>query len=142
MPDQPKLDNISKVKSLIWPLKESLAAVMRVAAQNIYYNASIDAGIKGADQLPPRFDKCIEEFYAVCDQIELNLKVALDCSQLASSSQRYTPFTVTANKPDTGVPSEAHNYSQYISMVKLQVTHAKEIHDSLTKAARTINDCE
>lgn len=28
---------------------------------------------KGADQQPARFDKCLEDFYAICDQIEVNL---------------------------------------------------------------------
>lgn len=139
--EPPKSDNISKVKSLICPLKDALSNCMRVAAANIVHNASVDAGLKGGDQQPPRFDKCLEDFYAICDQIELNLKVALDCSNLASCSQRYTPFIVAANKPDGSNTTDSYSYGQLISTVKIQVAHAKEIHDSLTiAAARPINN--
>ncbi|GAB6030343.1 hypothetical protein CHUAL_006008 [Chamberlinius hualienensis] len=128
-----KMDNISKVKSLIWPLKESLAVCMRVAAGNIHHNSAVDAGGKGADQLPSRFDKSLEEFYSICDQVELNLKVALDCSNLVGSSQRYNPLS----KQDLNIP-DSHSYNHLFNLTKMQVEHAKEIHDHLTNAARTI----
>ncbi|KAF6207691.1 hypothetical protein GE061_016139 [Apolygus lucorum] len=71
---QEKLDNISKVKSLIGPLTTSLSTTLKTAAHNLHQNALVDIGTsKNIDILPPRFDKSLEEFYSICDQIELHL---------------------------------------------------------------------
>jgi len=42
--EQPKLDNISKAKALIVPMKDSLQNVMKTAAQAIAINNMIDSG--------------------------------------------------------------------------------------------------
>ena len=46
IPQQPqeKLDNISKVKSLILPLRETLSLTLKTAAQALHQNSLIDAG--------------------------------------------------------------------------------------------------
>jgi len=41
---QEKLDNISKVKSLMHPLRESLMLTLKTAAQTLHQNNLIDAG--------------------------------------------------------------------------------------------------
>lgn len=41
---QEKLDNISKVKSLMQPLRESLMLTLKTAAQTLHQNHLIDAG--------------------------------------------------------------------------------------------------
>lgn len=41
---QEKLDNISKVKSLMLPLRESLMLTLKTAAQTLHQNNLIDAG--------------------------------------------------------------------------------------------------
>uniref|UniRef100_T1J5W9 Mediator of RNA polymerase II transcription subunit 29 n=1 Tax=Strigamia maritima TaxID=126957 RepID=T1J5W9_STRMM len=134
-----KLDNIAKVKSLLWPLKESVANTMKVAAQNIYLNATVDAGLKTNDSSMPRFDKHLEEFYALCDQIELHLKTTLECCNITSCSQRYSPFLVSKTE---NIPIIADNltYNQYLNTVRTQVGYAKEIHDALMMAARSITN--
>lgn len=74
-PPAEKLDNISSIKSLIGPLKESLARTMKAAALSLHQNNMTDT-IKGSDNassVPPRFDKHLEEFYSICDQIESHL---------------------------------------------------------------------
>lgn len=58
---------------LIPQLKESLQTLMKVAAQNLIQNTNIDNGQKSSDGPIQRFDKCLEEFYALCDQLELCL---------------------------------------------------------------------
>jgi hypothetical protein len=115
---------------------------MKVAASNIYQNVAVDSGLKSNDQPLPRVDKTIEEFYAVCDQIELNLKTTTECTGLASSGQRYTSIPLLIPKPDhTGTP-DAVTYNQLVSTVKTQVMFAKEVHDALAEAARTITAAE
>ncbi|BES88283.1 Mediator of RNA polymerase II transcription subunit 24 [Nesidiocoris tenuis] len=71
---QEKQDNISKVKSLIGPLSNSLSATLKTAAHNLHQNSLVDIGTsKNVDIPPPRFDRSLEEFYSICDQIELHL---------------------------------------------------------------------
>lgn len=97
-PQQPeKNDNISKVKTLVAPLRESLLVIedirnvfgskcvffcfvpqntLKISAQLLQNNNFADNGsMKGIDSNspPPRFDKHLEEFYSICDQIELHL---------------------------------------------------------------------
>ncbi|KAG5887428.1 hypothetical protein JTB14_024627 [Gonioctena quinquepunctata] len=90
---QQPLDNISKIKSLIGPLRESLSNTIKTAAQTLNQNSQVDAGIqKGVDVQIPRFDKNLEEFYSICDQIELHLKTSLKCLSQQESSNRYLPY--------------------------------------------------
>lgn len=74
-----KIDNISRIKSLIGPLRESLSMTMKTAAQSLQQNNMADIGTnKGVDNagaVPPRFDKHLEEFYSICDQIESHLVI-------------------------------------------------------------------
>lgn len=64
---------MQRYKMLIPQLKESLQTLMKVAAQNLIQNTNIDNGQKSSDGPIQRFDKCLEEFYALCDQLELCL---------------------------------------------------------------------
>uniref|UniRef100_A0A8B9N924 Mediator of RNA polymerase II transcription subunit 29 n=1 Tax=Accipiter nisus TaxID=211598 RepID=A0A8B9N924_9AVES len=66
-------DPVQRFRLLIPQLKESLQTLMKVAAQNLVQNSSIDNGQKSADGALQRFDKSLEEFYALCDQLELCL---------------------------------------------------------------------
>ena len=50
---------------------------------------------KGTETNVPRFDKQLEEFYSICDQIELNLQAAIGCASQVSSGQRHVPSQVT-----------------------------------------------
>lgn len=78
-----KIDNISRIKSLIGPLRESLSMTMKTAAQSLQQNNMADIGTnKGVDNagaVPPRFDKHLEEFYSICDQIESHLVNYIKC---------------------------------------------------------------
>nr|KAF6410963.1 mediator complex subunit 29 [Rousettus aegyptiacus] len=70
---QQDFDPVQRYKMLIPQLKESLQTLMKVAAQNLIQNTNIDNGQKSSDGPIQRFDKCLEEFYALCDQLELCL---------------------------------------------------------------------
>ena len=70
---QQDFDPVQRYKMLIPQLKESLQTLMKVAAQNLIQNTNIDNGQKSSDTPLQHFDKCLEEFYALCDQLELCL---------------------------------------------------------------------
>ena len=69
------------------PLKEKWAATCREGAAKLYVNGILDSNV-GAP--PPRvdentFESNLEDFYAICDQIEANLKCALEVCYIPQS---------------------------------------------------------
>ncbi|XP_016137785.1 mediator of RNA polymerase II transcription subunit 29 [Sinocyclocheilus grahami] len=138
---QQDFDPVHRFKMLIPLLKDSLQNVMSIASQNFGHNAAIDNGRtteKGNDAAVQRFDKSLEEFYALCDQLELCLRLAHECLSQSIDSTKHSPNLVpTATKPDT-VQTESLSYSQYLSMIKSQISCAKDIHNALLECSKKI----
>ncbi|XP_060535476.1 mediator of RNA polymerase II transcription subunit 29 [Cylas formicarius] len=139
-PPQP-LDNISKIKSLIGPLRDTLASTIKTAAQTLSQNSQVDSGSqKAMDMQLPRFDKNLEEFYSICDQIELHLKTSLKCLTQAESSNRYLNLPVVSTRNENlGINDNSLTYPQFLATVGAQVSYTKEIHDTLVAAAQNIS---
>ncbi|KAF5304426.1 hypothetical protein FQR65_LT07956 [Abscondita terminalis] len=139
-PPQP-LDNISKIKTLIGPLRESLSNTIKTAAQTLNQNSQVDVGsLKGVDVQIPRFDKCLEEFYSICDQVELHLKTSIKCLSQGESSNRYLQLPVAPTRNENlGIPDNTLTYPQFLSTVNAQIAFTKEIHDTLVAAAQNIS---
>lgn len=116
------------------------------AAQLLQHNNCVDNGtIKAfdANQQTPRFDKHLEEFYSICDQIEAHLKTAMVCTQQNTSLHRYLPATVIATRVEPCPSNEnALAYPQYLSSVRQQIAYAKDLHDTLICAAKNITPNE
>ncbi|KAJ8687430.1 hypothetical protein QAD02_023224 [Eretmocerus hayati] len=138
---QEKLDNISKVKSLVGPLRDSLSLALKSAAQTLYQNNLIDTS-KGADPQDYRFNKNIEEFFAICDQIELHLKTSIECINQHSMSTRYMPVNVNPLRIDNIPSPDALNYPQYLMTARSQVQYTRDVHNALSNAARSIANNE
>ncbi|XP_072346363.1 mediator of RNA polymerase II transcription subunit 29 [Scyliorhinus torazame] len=131
-------DPVAKFKLLIPQLKDSLQNLMRIAALNLSQNTTIDNGQKSNDTALQRFDKSLEEFYALCDQVELCLRLAFECLSQSIDSSKHSPNLVpTATKPDT-VQTESQSYTQYLSMIKSQISCAKDIHNALLECSKRI----
>ncbi|XP_039366451.1 mediator of RNA polymerase II transcription subunit 29 isoform X3 [Mauremys reevesii] len=139
--------------------------LMKIAAQNLVQNTNIDNGQNHAQQLVrcnsgekkfiikaqrmletrksndglvQRFDKSLEEFYALCDQLELCLRLAYECLSQSFDSTKHSPNLVpTATKPDA-VQTESLPYTQYLSMIKSQISCAKDIHNALLECSNKI----
>ncbi|KAL1260558.1 hypothetical protein QQF64_008385 [Cirrhinus molitorella] len=123
---QQDFDPVHRFKMLIPLLKDSLQNVMTIASLNFGHNAAIDNGLrtteKGNDAAVQRFDKSLEEFYALCDQLELCLRLAHECLSQSIDSTKHSPNLVpTATKPDT-VQTESLSYSQYLKALKNRLT--------------------
>ncbi|XP_062380591.1 mediator of RNA polymerase II transcription subunit 29 [Sardina pilchardus] len=135
---QQDFDPVHRFKMLIPQLKESLQNVMTIASLNFQHNTAIDNGIKSNDAAVQRFDKSLEEFYALCDQVELCLRLAHECLSQSIDSAKHSPNLVpTATKPDT-VQTESLSYTQYLSMIKSQISCAKDIHNALLECSKKI----
>ncbi|RZC41488.1 Med29 domain containing protein [Asbolus verrucosus] len=95
---------------------------------------------KGVDVPIPRFDKNLEEFYSICDQIELHLKTSIKCLSQAESSNRYLHIPVAASRNENmAINENMLTYPQFLATASAQVSYAKEIHDTLVAAAQNIS---
>ncbi|XP_042296401.1 mediator of RNA polymerase II transcription subunit 29 [Sceloporus undulatus] len=131
-------DPVQRFRLLLPQLKESLQNLMKVAAQNFVQNTNIDSGQKSNDGPVQRVDKSLEEFYALCDQLELCLRLAYECLSQSFDSAKHSPTLVpTATKPDA-VQTESLPYTQYLSMIKSQISCAKDIHNALLECSNKI----
>ncbi|XP_077578294.1 mediator of RNA polymerase II transcription subunit 29 [Stigmatopora nigra] len=136
---QQDFDPVHRFKMLIPQLKESLQNLMKIAALNFAHNTNIDNGVKSSDTAVQRFDKSLEEFYALCDQLELCLRLAYECLSQSIDSAKHSPNLVptAASKPDT-VQAESMSYAQYLGMIKSQISCAKDIHNALLECSKKI----
>ncbi|XP_062818104.1 mediator of RNA polymerase II transcription subunit 29 isoform X1 [Anolis carolinensis] len=131
-------DPVQRFRLLLPQLKESLQNLMKVASQNFVQNTNIDSGQKSNDGPVQRVDKSLEEFYALCDQLELCLRLAYECLSQSFDSAKHSPTLVpTATKPDA-VQTESLPYTQYLSMIKSQISCAKDIHNALLECSNKI----
>ncbi|XP_041468170.1 mediator of RNA polymerase II transcription subunit 29-like [Lytechinus variegatus] len=131
-------DIIAKVKMTVHLLKEALRNLMKIAAQAFSHSATIDNTTKASDDIAARFDKSLEEFYSLCDQLELSLRLAYDCTTQFLDGARYTPVPlVHSHKPDM-MPTEALTYGQYITTVKSQIQCASEVQTALLKCCEEL----
>ena len=83
-------------------------------------------------------------FFYICLQ-----RLALDCNLQQADSNKHTPIPVQgmAGKDaqgrslpqGQGIP-EPHQYSQYICLVKEQLTCAKEVHDMLLTYSKKVSE--
>ncbi|XP_059051941.1 mediator of RNA polymerase II transcription subunit 29 [Achroia grisella] len=142
---QDKMDNISKVKTLMGSLRDSIPMTLKSAAQVLHQNHNMDSNSqKGIDNPVPRFDKNLEDFFSLCDQMELHLRTAITCIQQAQSAAHYLPLTVIPSRLDSGPTTQETtlSYPQYLNTVRLQIAYAKDIHDTLVAAAQNISPTE
>lgn len=141
-----KMDNISKIKSFVGPLRESFCATFKSAALVLQQNNLSDDLKKINNNPTARFDKHLEELYSICDQIELHLKTSIQCVQQLSSSQHYLPGHVASIRMEPFLQSENQNtpmsYPQYLSTVRSHIVSSKEIHDTLISAAQNISQSD
>ncbi|RWS13811.1 mediator of RNA polymerase II transcription subunit 29-like protein [Dinothrombium tinctorium] len=142
--NETRFDHIAKVRSLVWSLKESLANLMKITAANINHNSQIDCGLKTNEDKVARFDKALEEFFALCNQIESLLKTINECAVQHKDSQKYLQFNVSTLKTEVSGTVEATgpdatiSYSQYISTIKSQIHFAKSVQEALIDGAKRI----
>ena len=132
-----KYDNVNKVKTLIWSLKDSFSNVMKVAGARVNHMASG----KTAEDTPPRFDKVLEDFFSICNQIELHLKTIQECTLQQKDSITYLPLHVSLGKQDASAGPSQENYltySQLVSVIKGQVNFVKSLQDMLNEGSRKI----
>ncbi|TRY61615.1 hypothetical protein TCAL_05717 [Tigriopus californicus] len=94
---------------------------------------------KNSDLQGGKFETQLEEFYGICDQIELNLKSAIDCINQTESSNSYMRIPPVPNRLDTtGNQTEFLSYPQYIAISKQQINFSNEVRHLLSQAAEDV----
>lgn len=137
-----QLDNIGKIKASLLPLKESLQNTFKAAAAVLQKNSAVD-NLKRDNCDPPKFEKHLEDFYSICDQIELHLVTAASCIQQQNSAQKYLPGNVASmpfNLSDNQM--NVMSYSNYLNTVRAHVSTAKDLHDTFISASQNISSSD
>ncbi|CAC5381885.1 mediator of RNA polymerase II transcription subunit 29-like [Mytilus californianus] len=140
-PPQPSdLDAIHN-KQLIPQLRESLANLMKIAGQLLHQNATTDDSLKSIEGQQQRLERTLEEFYSICDQLEVNLRLNLESVQQNADSSKFLPLQVNVPKDNNQLPEgQSLQYSQYLQITKQQISCAKEVHDLLLKFSKKVTD--
>ncbi|XP_029641831.1 mediator of RNA polymerase II transcription subunit 29-like [Octopus sinensis] len=134
---QVDFDQISRYKMMLPRLKESLVNLIKLASQAFRQNASVDGGNKmNVESLQPKFERCLEDLFAICDQMEIILRLAQEASAQIIDGNRFTPIPVVTNKTDNQ-DGQSQSYPQYQSTVRGQISTAKEIHDLLKRTDKS-----
>lgn len=88
----------------------------------------------------------MEDFYSLCNQIELTLRTILECTIQTRDSTSYLPFQISKDSqshhemPPAGMAHNTISYSEYLGVIKKQVSYAKAVYDILSDAARQIKN--
>ncbi|KAG7161581.1 Mediator of RNA polymerase II transcription subunit 29-like, partial [Homarus americanus] len=103
-------------------------------ATNLTGNHQVDLGNRNAGEMQhAKYEESIEKFYTLCDQMELNLRTAIDSQLQGKASQMYTPNSISTP------PVDVQKYAHYLGTVRNQVVYAKDIHTALADAATSIS---
>ncbi|CAK8680496.1 mediator of RNA polymerase II transcription subunit 29-like [Clavelina lepadiformis] len=131
-------DPIAQVKVILPQLKESLVNLMTVGSKNFAGNRAVDDMQKGLDSsnIPP-FNKCLENFYTLCDQLEIQLNLGQQQLSQTLVGIHNTPLMTGSIKSDVKDPQV---YANYVNIVENQVRCTKEIHELLANCCRTLSE--
>lgn len=134
-----------------------MKCLTRVKSNLNYYRKTIEENA-------PRFDKALEDFYSLCNQVELYLvrpviflffslifvcfpkRTTLECTIQSRDSRSYLPFNVSKELPpdvnQMQQRQDAVTYQQYLNIIRQQVTYAKSIYEILSDSVRQIKDSD
>ena len=160
-------DHVTNLRNLVGQLKESFAVsfsaiyfmsnsleqqnLNRTMAANIQHNSQIDGGQKSNEGKVKNFDKPLEDFLSLCNQVERHLKTISDCVVQQRDSQKYIPFSFASKleangpvelaAPNPG-PDTFISYNQFMNIVKSQVNFTKGVQDILVDAVTKVGHQE
>jgi len=116
---------LAKSRDLVPALRDKWATSMREGGQALLQNTVIEVGGR-TENTQNKFEAGVEDFHSSLDQMELNLKCALETTGQSQSSSRYMLGNLS--------------YHQYIATAKQQVTFTNQIKDMLRSSAQDIVD--
>jgi len=125
---------------------------MEAAGAHISANSNMDNGFpqgRPNEENLPRFEKMLEDFYSLCNQIEFCLRTILECAIQTRDSNSYIPFQIGKEQqidftpPGMLLNSESTvGYPQYLSIIKKQVNYAQTVYDILQETVKKIRQSD
>lgn len=137
IPPSESPDPMLRAKVLLPQLKESLVTLMSVASQSFEVNNHVDDIKKVSDVGRRKYEKCLEHFYSLCDQLELLLNLAYQQLNGMMQCVKYTPHLATINIKDGNAPSLYENYTVTIDQ---QIRFAKDMYGVLQSCCDKLFD--
>lgn len=125
-PEEAGRQLLAKSRDLLPVLRDKWGVCVMEGGQALQHTANMDTpGSRSTSDLSQnRFESSVEDFHSTIDQMELNLKCALETTSQSQSSSRYMIHNLS--------------YQQYIATAKQQVTFTAQIRDMLRSAATDI----
>ncbi|WAR18771.1 MED29-like protein [Mya arenaria] len=119
-------------------------ALMNVSGKILRQNSLLEEGHKPQEGLQQMFERSIEEFYSICDQLEANLRLALEMQAQQTDSTRYTPLPVTIPKSDNSGLADQQSipYPQFLVTVKQQIACAKDMYELLADFTKKLSESQ
>ncbi|XP_053212910.1 mediator of RNA polymerase II transcription subunit 29-like [Panonychus citri] len=139
---EPRYDNIARVRTLVWSLKEAVQNLVKISAAYINHNAAVDSGLKAPeDKALPPFDKAFEDFHSLLNQIELHFKTIQECAIQQRQSQKYLPPPDKYKGAPQNIETGEHDnmtYGQYINLIKGQISYVESLQKIILDGAKRI----
>jgi len=134
----PDHSSIEKMKALVPHLKKALSNVMRLAGESLRR----DDIYPSSGSAPPTqtVEKALEEFFAICDQLEMQLGVALEgFNQVIQHKKYLNAECIKYSFPPGQSPDLTQTYNAYSTVIRSQVALASSLHDALINCADQIS---
>jgi len=134
----PDHSSIEKMKALVPHLKKALSNVMRLAGESLRR----DDIYPSSGSAPPTqtVEKALEEFFAICDQLEMQLGIALEgFNQVIQHKKYLNTECIKYSFPPGQSPDLAQTYNAYSTVIRSQVALASSLHDALINCADQIS---
>ncbi|XP_067942771.1 mediator of RNA polymerase II transcription subunit 29-like [Watersipora subatra] len=112
--------------------REILTELLKKATVLLQENAKHPGNQKDAQRL--RFEKGLEDVFSVLDQIETNLKLAIQWHSQSLDSRKQVGLPIASRKTDEAQipPQKCIQLQEYMTVVKVQIQAAKDLHDLIT----------
>ncbi len=99
---------------------------VHISFKRFQVNANSPASASSSAADSGKFESNLEDLYALCDQIEANLRTVVDCAAQTACSNRYMPIAPQPSRLDVtpGGPAQQLDflpYPQYVATSKQQV---------------------
>merc|ERR1712142_374470 len=133
----PDNSSIEKMKALVPHLKKALANVMRLAGESLRRD---DIFSPSSSSAAPSVEKALEEFFAICDQLEMHLGIALEgFNQVIQHKKYLNPECIRHSFPPGQNADVVQHYNAFSTVIRSQVALASSLHDALINCADQIS---
>jgi len=135
----PDNSSIEKMKALVPHLKKSLANLMRLAGESLRRD-DIYASSSSSSASSASVEKALEEFFAICDQLEMQLGIALEgYNQVIQHKKYLNPEHLKYSFSPGQNADMVQQYHAYSTVIRSQVALATSLHDALLNCADQIS---